>query len=178
MDFETARDFLLSARDDYETACRDFRWPHPETFNWGLDWFDAIAAGNDCPALWIVDDDTEHRLSFAELAQRSNALAGWLREHGVRRGDRTLLMLGNRAELWECILALTKLGAVMIPSSTLLTPADIGDRVERGHVAHVIAESELADRFADVDSALTRVAVGGPVEGWLNYDDFTTAGKT
>ena len=74
------------------------------------------------------------------LLERSNALAGWLREHGVRRGDRTLLMLGNRAELWECILALTKLGAVMIPSSTLLTPADIADRVERGHVAHVIAE--------------------------------------
>ena len=178
MEFEAARDFLLSTRDDYETAYRDFRWPRPENFNWALDWFDVIAAGNDRPGLWIVDDDSETRLSFAELSARSNALAGWLRDQGVRRGDRTLLMLGNRAQLWECILALTKLGAVMIPASTLLTPADIVDRVERGRVAHVIAESELAVRFAGIDGAFTRIAVGDVVDGWLRYDDFLTAGST
>ena len=98
MEFKAARDFLLTHRADYETAYRDFRWPRPETFNWALDWFDTIAAGNDRPALWIVDDDDiETRLSFAELSARSDALAGWLRDNGVRRGDRTLLMLGNRA---------------------------------------------------------------------------------
>jgi acetyl-CoA synthetase len=178
MEFEAARDFLLSTRDEYETAYRDFRWPRPENFNWALDWFDVIAAGNDRPGLWIVDDDNDTRLSFAELSARSNALAGWLRDQGIRRGDRTLLMLGNRAQLWECILALTKLGAVMIPASTLLTPADIVDRVERGRVAHVIAESELADRFAGIDGAFTRIAVGDAVDGWLRYDDFLTAGST
>src|SRR4029077_17032497 len=135
MEFRAARDLLLSRRGDYDTAYRDFAWPRPETFNWALDWFDAIAAGNDRPALWIIDDDgTESRLSFAELSARSDALAAWLRDRGVRRGDRTLLMLGNRTALWECILALTKLGAVMIPSTTRLTPADIADRVDRGHV--------------------------------------------
>ena len=175
MEFEDARDFLLANRDDYETAYRDFRWPRPENFNWALDWFDVIAAGNDRPGLWIVDDDSETRLSFAELSARSNALAGWLRDQGVRRGDRTLLMLGNRAQLWECILALTKLGAVMIPASTLLTPADIIDRVERGRVGHVIAESELTDRFAGIDGAFTRIAVGDVVDGWLRYNDFLTA---
>jgi acetyl-CoA synthetase len=178
MEFEAARDFLLANRDDYETAYRDFRWPRPENFNWALDWFDVMAAGNDRPGLWIVDDGSETRLSFAELSARSNALAGWLREHGVRRGDPTLLMLGNRTQLWECILALTKLGAVMIPASTLLTPADIVDRVERGRVAHVIAESELTDRFAGIDGAFTRIAVGDVVDGWLPYDDFLTAGST
>ena len=179
MEFKAARDFLLRNRSDYETAYREFRWPRPETFNWGLDWFDTIAAGNDRPGLWIVDDgDIETRLSFAELSARSNALAGWLRDNGVRRGDTTLLMLGNRAELWECILALTKLGAVMIPSSTLLTPADIADRIERGRVAHVIAESELTDRFANITGALTRIAVGDAVEEWMPYDDFATAGST
>jgi len=178
MEFNAARDFLLSHRDDYETAYREFQWPRPETFNWALDWFDAIAAGNDRPALWIVDDDLETRISFAELSARSNTLAAWLRGHGVRRGDRTLLMLGNRQALWESMLALTKLGAVMIPSTTLLTPADITDRIERGHVAHVIAESAQTGHFAQVGGTYTRIAVGDAVEGWLRYDEFTAAGDT
>ncbi|MGA7988762.1 MAG: AMP-binding protein [Candidatus Dormiibacterota bacterium] len=176
MDFRTARDFLLAHRPDYETAYRDFRWPDGEHFNWALDWFDVIARDNDRPGLWIIDDDgTETMLSFAELCARSNALASWLRERGVRRGDRTLLMLGNRAALWECILALTKLGAVIIPSATLLTPSDLADRVERGHVAHVIAESSNTSGFVSVAGTYTRIAVGEPVAGWLRYDDFMNA---
>jgi acetyl-CoA synthetase len=173
MDFRSARDFLLAHRQDYATAYRDFRWPHAEQFNWALDWFDTIAHDNHRPGLWIVDDDgSETILSFAELAARSDALASWLRDHGVRRGDRTLLMLGNRAALWECILALTKLGSVMIPSTTLLTPSDIEDRVMRGHVAHVIAESAQTAQFSGIGGDYTRIAVGDPVDGWLTYDDF------
>jgi acetyl-CoA synthetase len=173
MDFRTARDFLLSHRQDYETAYRDFEWPRADHFNWALDWFDLIAKDNHRPGLWIVDDDgSETILTFAELAARSDALASWLRHHGVRRGDHTLLMLGNRAALWESILALTKLGSVMIPSTTLLTASDIQDRVTRGHVAHVIAESAQAELFAGVAGDYTRIAVGDPVAGWLSYDDY------
>jgi acetyl-CoA synthetase len=173
MDFRAARDFLLAHRHDYETAYRAFRWPEPEHFNWALDWFDVNARGNDRPGLWVIDEDgTETVLSFDALSRRSDALALWLRANGVRRGDPTLLMLGNRAALWECMLALIKLGAVIIPSSTLLTPADLSDRVTRGSVAHVIAESGQADHFAGVAGDYTRVAVGERVGGWLHYDDF------
>jgi len=173
MDFRAARDFLLAHRQDYASAYRDFEWPKPEHFNWALDWFDVIARGNDRPGLWVIDDDgTETILSFNELSRRSDALASWLRANGVRRGDATLLMLGNRAALWECMLALIKLGAVIIPSSTLLTPADLSDRVSRGNVAHVIAESVQAGHFAGVSGAYTRVAVGDRIDGWLHYDDF------
>jgi acetyl-CoA synthetase len=51
MEFRAARDFLFAHRAEYDTAYRDFEWPHPEHFNWALDWFDVIAAGNDRPAL-------------------------------------------------------------------------------------------------------------------------------
>ena len=87
-------------------------------------------------------------------------------------------MLGNRAALWECILALTKLGSVMIPSTTLLTPSDIADRLDRGHVAHVIAESAQTGHFAEVDGGFTRIAVGAPVDGWVRYDEFMDGGPT
>ena len=64
-----------------------------------------------------------------------------------------------------------KLGAVIIPATTLLAPADLRDRVDRGKVGAVIARSELADRFAHVPGSYLRVAVGAPVEGWLHYAD-------
>src|SRR6202043_3396463 len=60
----------------------------------------------------------------------------------------------------------------MIPSTTLLTASDIQDRVTRGHVAHVIAESAQAELFAGVAGGYTRIAAGDPVAGWLSYGDY------
>ena len=50
-------------------------------------------------------------------------MATWLRDRGVRRGDRMIVMLGNQVELWETILAAMKLGAVIIPATPLLRAA-------------------------------------------------------
>ncbi len=119
--FLAARDFLLRHREDYETAYREFRWPKLDRFNWALDYFDVMARDNAQPALWLVDEDAgETKLSFAELSERSNRVANAFRRLGVRRGDRVLLMLGNVVPLWECMLAAMKLGAVIVPATTLL----------------------------------------------------------
>src|SRR6266567_556098 len=136
--FRAARNFLLAHREDYQAARAGFRWPELTEFNWALDWFDQIAWNNDFPALRIVEEDgTEVRRSYAEMSQLSGRVANWLRAAGVRRGDRLILMLGNQVELWETILAAMKLGAVLIPASTLLGPADLRDRLDRGEVRHV-----------------------------------------
>ncbi|KOV83562.1 MULTISPECIES: AMP-binding protein [unclassified Streptomyces] len=171
--FRRARDFLLEHREDYATAYEGFRWPRPEHFNWALDWFDEIADGNDRTALHIVEEDgTETRLSFAELSERSNRVARWLRERGVAAEDRVLVMLGNQAELWETALAAMKLRAVVIPATPLLGPADLVDRVARGRVKHVVVRAEDTAKFAEVPGAYTRVSVGGlPQEGWEPYED-------
>ncbi|MER8115148.1 AMP-binding protein [Streptomyces sp. NPDC094031] len=185
--FRDARDFLLAHREDYATAYDGFAWPRPEHFNWALDWFDVIAAGNDRTALHIVEEDgREVRLSFAELAERSDRIANWLRARGVAAEDRLLVMLGNQAELWEVMLAAMKLRAVVIPATPLLGPADLRDRVERGRVRHVLVRAEDAAKFAEVPGAYTRIAVGGtPADGWLPYEDaydapagFTADGPT
>jgi acetyl-CoA synthetase len=168
-----ARDFLLNHREDYATAYRDYCQPVLEEFNWALDWFDAIAADDgDRPALWIVEPDGgETRRTFVELSARSNQVANWLREHGIARGDRVIIMLGNQVELWETILATMKLGAVIIPATPLLGPADLVDRVERGDARHVVVPSAHATKFDDVPGAYTRIVVGEPVDGWLSYAD-------
>ncbi len=171
--FRRARDFLLEHREDYATAHRDFAWPRPDRFNWALDWFDAIADGNDRTALHLVEEDGgETRLSFAELSRRSDQVANWLRERGVAAEDRVLVMLGNQAELWETALAAMKLRAVVIPATPLLGPADLRDRVERGRVRHVIVRSADAAKFDEVPGDYTRIAVGEePGGAWLPYAD-------
>ncbi len=170
--FRAARDLLLRHRSDYEAAVRAFRWPELDAFNWAIDWFDTIAAGNERPALWVVEGDgSERKLSFEELSERSSRVAGWLRDHGVARGDRTIVMLGNQVELWETLLAAAKLGAVVVPAKTLLGPSDLADRVERGDARHVVVGSADAAKFANVPGEYTRIAVGEPVDGWLRYGD-------
>src|SRR6266700_6244982 len=173
--FRTARDLLLGYRDDYESARREFSWPELIEFNWALDWFDVIAAEHpDRPALRILaDDGFDVSLSYAELAVRSAQVASWLRGLGVRRGDRVLLMLGNVAPLWEVILATMKLGAVIIPASTLLQAADLVDRIARGQVGHVITDTSQLTKFSGLPGDWTRIAVGGTEApaGWHAYAD-------
>jgi acetyl-CoA synthetase len=175
--FRAARDFLLEHRDDPAAAYEGFRWPELPEFNWAFDWFDGVLAVErpHQTALRLVTADTDTEVSFAEMSRRSTQVAGWLREQGVRRGDRVLLLLGNVVPLWELTLAATKIGAVVIPATTLLGPPDLRDRVERGRVSFVVSASADTGKFAEVAGDYTRIAVGEPVEGWLRYADTETA---
>ena len=183
--FLAARDLLLRHRADLDAARREFRWPVLERFNWALDYFDRMADGNEAPALrFIGPGDADHSVSFAEMARRSNQVANFLRGLGVQRGDRVLLLLGNVQALWEAMLGAMKLGAVVIPATTMLTEDDLRDRFDRGGVRHVIAAGELAGRFALIPGGYTRVAVGGAA-GWVTFedayagaDDFVAEGET
>ncbi|MEO7261832.1 MAG: AMP-binding protein [Jatrophihabitantaceae bacterium] len=171
-EFLAARDLLLNARGDYATAYRQFSWPQPESFNWALDYFDGVLARQqaDQAALRLIEDDgSQAGYTFGQLSDSSSRLAGWLAAHGVSRGMRVLLVLGNQVELWESMLACMKLGAVIIPATTLLSPADLADRLERGAVGAVISRSDLTAGFGSAPSGRVTVAVGEPVTGWLDY---------
>jgi acetyl-CoA synthetase len=173
-EFIAARDFLLAQRGNYETAYGQFSWPQPEYFNWALDYFDGVLAAErgETEALRLIEDDgSQVAYTFGQLSQRSSQLAGWLAERGVTRGMRVLLVLGNQVELWESMLACIKVGAVIIPATTLLAPADLADRLERGAVGAVICRSDLTDGFVGKTDGFLPVAVGDPVAGWLSYGD-------
>ncbi|WP_371766434.1 AMP-binding protein [Massilia sp.] len=174
--FIRARDFLHQHRTDYATAYRDYRPPELDEFNWALDYFDTQAKGNATPALWVVEQDgSERKIGFADMAARSSQVANWLRDCGVRRGDRVLLMLPNRVELWEIMLAGIKLGAVLVPTTMLVSSNDLQDRLQRGQVRHVIAQASETHKFADLAGDFTRIAVGANVAGWRDYADSATA---
>jgi acetyl-CoA synthetase len=174
--YRAARDLLLRHREDYEAAMAAFAWPQLDEFNWALDWFDVLAAEHpDRDALRVITAGSDTRLTYAQMAARSNQVANWLRDLGARRGDRVLLMLGNIAPLWEVILAAIKLGAVIIPASTLLGPEDLADRIARGDVKHVITEDVHAPKFEGLGGTWTRVVVGAATPGWHHYEDFQRA---
>jgi acetyl-CoA synthetase len=172
--FKAARDFLLANRLDYEVAYEGFAWPKLDRFNWALDWFDSIAAGERCdqPAIRVVfEDGTETRLSFRELSNRSSKIANYYRELGLGRGDRVMVMLGNVPPLWETVLALIKLGAVILPATPLLSRADLADRIERGRVRHIVCATDCVPKFEHLGKHCTRIVVGGSVPEWHAYED-------
>lgn len=127
--FRAARDHLVSLQEEWERAREEFVWLRFDHLNFGLDWFDQLAASperRDQDALIILEEDGSRlTCTFARLNQDSAWVANWLREHGVHRGDRVILMLNNQVELWECMLACIKLGAVMIPTTTQMGPTDL-----------------------------------------------------
>ena len=169
--FIELRDRLLCEGLTPEQAVKSFHWPAIAHFNWALDYFDRVAAGNARPALRVVDDaGRDLTLSFADLARRSNQVANFLSESGVRPGDRMLIMLGNVVALWEVMLAAIKLGAVMIPATTLLQRADLQDRLVRGNVRAVITDRSLAQHFDGLSGAPIRICVGGAVPGWSEFE--------
>ena len=185
--FIELRDRLLHGDVPLDRAREAFHWSAPD-FNWATQYFDRIAAGNERPALRVVDDaGGDQSVSFAGLARRSNQVANFLAQQGVRPGDRVLVMLGNVVPLWETVLAAMKLRAVIIPATTLLQRADLEDRLERGRVRAIVAEAALTERFAGLAAAPIRIAVGGggpgagltgasgAASGWIDYAGSTAA---
>lgn len=168
--FFDARDLLWRHRTDYERAYREFVWPVLDEFNWALDYFDVIAEGNHDPALWIVDDPASAGIkwSFAQMSERSARMANFLRGMGIGRGDRLLLMLPNRVELWDVMLAAMKLGALVLPATTQLSAADVRERVQIGRARFVVVDSLETAKFDPLDVPLTRFSVGAPRDGWID----------
>ena len=182
--FLAARDGLLNRRTDLDAACADFAWPTLKHFNWAIDYFDAIARHNDKPALHIVEETgVEAKLTYAQLSQRSSQVANFLVSLGAKAGDRMLLMLGNEVPLWETMLAAIKLGVVVIPATTLLSGADLADRIARGRVRWILTNVTGQGRVAELShdairgvgcifaGDLGRNAAGAPPSGWIDYRD-------
>jgi acetyl-CoA synthetase len=168
--YRAARDTILSLQGRLDEAVAAFRWPDVgERFNWAVDWFDVIAEGNDKTALVILEEDGRRtERSFAELAARSNQVARFLADQGIGKGDSVLLMVGNQVELWETMLAVMKLGAVIVPTTPALGHADLLDRMERARGRCVVANPADTTKFDEVPGEFTKVVIG-EAPGWTSF---------
>lgn len=170
--YRTARDRLLAWRDDFERAHEEFSFPDVgPVFNWAHDWFDPVARGNPRPALVILEEDgTRSAWTFDQLVSRSDQVASWMQQVGVRPGDPLIVMLGNQVALWDVMLAAMKLGAVIVPTTTALGPSDLSDRVTRSGARFVVCNPADTPKFQEMPSSLGRISIGS-AQGWGNLEE-------
>jgi acetyl-CoA synthetase len=169
----------------YEEFSKSFSLTVPHDFNFACDVIDARAAGEpDGLAMIHVDDAGIRReYSFGWLSEQSSRMATALRDRGVEKGDRVMVILYRRVEFWVTMLALHKIGAVAIPSPSLLTDKDIVQRANFARVRCVVCEDSVS---ATVQKArpecpelqyLVQVGTDALPDGWLAYDELLAGGR-
>lgn len=143
----------------------------PLNFNFATDVIDHWAALRPSgQALWHVCNETgrEAKLTFAEVAEQSRRAASFLRDCGIQRGDRVLVMLPRVPQWWIAVAALIRLGAVPVPATLLLTPRDLEYRIRTARIHAVITNP---DGIAKIDGFEgIRVLAGGAEGGWFDFD--------
>lgn len=166
---------------DYDKTYAEFKLEVPEYFNFARDVFDKW--NRDSLALyWVDDDGNEVKRTFGELTAASNRAANMLKKQGVKRGDVVIVILPRLIEWWEINLACLRLGAVISPGTTQLTPKDIKFRYEASDSTCIITDADNAPKAdairAECPQVKTYVIVGGWREGWLNYADAVSGAST
>lgn len=166
---------------DYEDFQKSFKLDIPENFNFAFDVIDKNAQSNpDDLAMIHIDDAGQRRdYSLKFFSEESSKLALALSKKGISRGDRVMIILYRRVEFWVTMLALHKLGAVAVPSPSLLTPRDIIYRVNFAGIRSVICEdsisSKINEALPECSDLVVLVEVGDkdPGKGWLGYREIT-----
>ena len=141
----------------YEDFRANYRVCIPDHFNFAYDIVDGWAQlQDDKPALAWIDDQQEEisRYSFGDMKRLSNQAANLFKARGIVKGDTVLLLLKQRVEVWVCLLALHKIGAIAIPASFQLKSKDL---VYRFHVASVkmVISVDDPDLLESLDFALS-----------------------
>jgi acetyl-CoA synthetase/medium-chain acyl-CoA synthetase len=142
----------------------------PEFFNFAHDIFDGWARSQPhSTALWCVDGATgaEQKFTFEQLSRLSAQAANVWRAHGVRRGDRVLVMLPRVWHWWVAMLGLTRLGAVPIPATLQLMPRDVAYRLESARIRAVLTNADGIEKLDGFDGL--RMATCPPPTNWVDF---------
>lgn len=152
----------------------------PDSFNFGYDVVDAWAAEQpEKPALMWTNDKGEHRqFTFGEMKHYTDQTASYFQSLGIGHGDMVMLILKRRYEFWFSIVALHKLGAVVIPATHLLTKKDIAYRCNAASIKMIVAAGEesvtkhIVDAMPDSPTVQKLVSVGPEIpEGFLDFHE-------
>lgn len=148
-----------------------------EGFNFGFDVVDALAEKNPekLAMMWCNDKGAEHAFSFGDMKRYSNKAANVFKSLGVKKGDAVMLVLKRHYQFWFAIVALHKLGAMVIPATNLLTAHDFDYRFNAASVKAIVCtlDGEVSDHVeegAKTSPSLTVKLATGEKPGWYNFD--------
>ena len=167
----------LQKKDRYDVMYKNFKWRMPEYYNFGFDVVDQWAEDRTKLALISIDKTGEKARyhTFFDLKVLSNQFANALRNIGVKKGDRVLVVLQSIPEWYVALIGMFKLGVVPMPGTVLLTSKDIEYRVNRAEACMVITDMDHVghvELLRDKSPSLKHLMlVDGKQEGWLNYDE-------
>ena len=157
-----------------------------EGFNFAFDLVDALAdrEPEKLAMLHIAKDGTERRFTFKDIKKMSNQCANYFKSLGIKKGDRVMLVLKRHYQFWLCMMALNKLGAIVIPATNQLQEHDFEYRFNSAGVSAIVCTAD-GDTAAQVDLASEKCAtlkhklmVNGSREGWREFDEEYTLYST
>jgi acetyl-CoA synthetase len=163
---------------DFEDFKANYELLIPENFNFAYDVVDEWAAQQpDKQAmLWTNDKGESRSFTFAEIKKYSDKTASFLQSQGIGKGDVVMCILKRRFEFWFTIIALHKLGAVIVPATHLLTKKDLIYRNNAADIKAIVAVGEegvikyINDSMDESPTLKLRISIGPIVpEGWLDF---------
>ena len=149
----------------------------PDDFNFGYDIVDEMARlePDKRAMVWCNPAGEEHVFTFADIKRYSDKTANVLRGLGIKKGDMVMLILRRHYEFWFSIVALHKIGAVVIPATNLLTTKDLAYRFNAAGVKAVICTSDgqvsdyVDEAQKESPSLKVKVLVQGEKPGWVSF---------
>ncbi len=162
---------------DSDGLLETFKIKYPENYNFGYDIVDDIAINDPerVALYWESATGEEKKFTFSDIKRLSDKTANYLSSIGIEKGDMVMLVLKHRYQFWYTIVALHKLGAVAIPGTHMLTKHDVEYRVNAADVKAIICTDEgnvksAVESAVNVPSLKYKMMVGGPKEGWIDFD--------
>ena len=177
-DRETVASPFVHTELDENGILKFIDFMNEEKFNFAFDIVDKMAEKepDKLAMLWVSKHHEEKRFTFNDMKRMSNKTANYFKSLGIKRGDRVMLILKRHYQFWFAILALHKLGAVVIPATNLLMEHDLDYRFKAAGVRALVCtpDGQVADEALRAAESCNTVEflmmANGAREGWLDFD--------
>ena len=173
----TVANHFIKTKVDKNGVLQEIKFKNENNFNFAFDCVDKIANKNPdkLAMMWVGNDMSEHRFTFKDMKKYSNMTANYFESMGIKKGDRVMLILKRHYQFWFSILALHKIGAIVIPATNQLVEHDLTYRFKAAGVSAIVCTSD-GDVANQVELAcrefpeIKKISVGNKRAGWSDFN--------